>query len=223
MLREAYGIKRLVIRTGRTDLRYGIDRLCSIVRTECGFNPREEGVLYIFCGTRNDRLKALVFEGDGFVLLTKRLLKGMEFKWPRSQTQALEIPAADGRVDLAAALTCRGRLLHGADKACAVVGAKDHLRADLRALLRAELGVAAGDGHHGPGILIPQAADGLAGLAPGLGRDGAGVDDDRIGELAWRGALMSVGAEHGLHGLRLVLVDLAAESGYNVLHKKLRF
>ena len=93
MLREAYGIKRLVIRTGRTDLRYGIDRLCSIVRTECGFNPREEGVLYIFCGTRNDRLKALVFEGDGFVLLTKRLLKGMEFKWPRSQTQALEIPA----------------------------------------------------------------------------------------------------------------------------------
>ena len=50
-------------------------------------------MLYIFCGTRNDRLKALVFEGDGFVLLTKRLLKGMEFKWPRSQTQALEIPA----------------------------------------------------------------------------------------------------------------------------------
>ena len=63
------------------------------MRTEYGFNPREEGVLYIFCGTRNDRLKALVFEGDGFVLLTKRLLKGMEFKWPRSQTQALEIPA----------------------------------------------------------------------------------------------------------------------------------
>ena len=93
MLKEAYGIKRLVIRTGKTDLRYGIDRLCSIVRTEYGFNPREEGVLYIFCGTRNDRLKALVFEGDGFVLLTKRLLKGMEFKWPRSQTQALEIPA----------------------------------------------------------------------------------------------------------------------------------
>ena len=93
MLKEAYGIKKLVIRTGKTDLRYGIDRLCSIVRTEYGLNPREEGVLYIFCGTRNDRLKALVFEGDGFVLLTKRLLKGMEFKWPRSQTQALEIPA----------------------------------------------------------------------------------------------------------------------------------
>ena len=93
MLKEAYGIKRLIIRTGKTDLRFGIDRLCAIVRTEYGLNPREEGTLYIFCGTRNDRLKALVFEGDGFVLLTKRLLKGMEFKWPRSQTQALEIPA----------------------------------------------------------------------------------------------------------------------------------
>ena len=93
MLKEAYGIKRLIIRTGKTDLRFGIDRLCAIVRTEYGLNPREEGTLYIFCGTRNDRLKALAFEGDGFVLLTKRLLKGMEFKWPRSQTQALEIPA----------------------------------------------------------------------------------------------------------------------------------
>ena len=31
MLKEAYGIKRLIIRTGKTDLRFGIDRLCAIV------------------------------------------------------------------------------------------------------------------------------------------------------------------------------------------------
>ena len=92
-MNEAYGVKRLVIRTGKTDLRYGIDRLCSIVRSECGFNPMEEGVLYLFCGTRNDRLKALIFEGDSFVLFTKRMLKGLEFKWPRSQSQALEVSA----------------------------------------------------------------------------------------------------------------------------------
>ncbi|NJP41291.1 IS66 family insertion sequence element accessory protein TnpB [Oscillospiraceae bacterium HV4-5-C5C] len=37
--------------------------------------------LFLFCGKRNDRIKALYFEGDGFVLLYKRLEHG-KFQCP---------------------------------------------------------------------------------------------------------------------------------------------
>lgn len=35
--------------------------------------PFQEGMLFLFCGARQDRLKALCWEGDGFVLLYKRI------------------------------------------------------------------------------------------------------------------------------------------------------
>lgn len=43
--------------------------------------------LYLFCGKRRNRLKALLWEGDGFVLLYKRLESG-SFQWPRNEEQA---------------------------------------------------------------------------------------------------------------------------------------
>ena len=39
MLKEAYGVKRIIMKTGKTDLRYGIDRLASMVRLEYGLDP----------------------------------------------------------------------------------------------------------------------------------------------------------------------------------------
>ena len=38
-------------------------------------------------GRRRDRIKALYWEGDGFVLLYKRLKSG-SFQWPQSETEA---------------------------------------------------------------------------------------------------------------------------------------
>ena len=38
----------------------------------------------ISCGKRRDRIKALLWEGDGFVLLYKRMENGGGFQWPRS-------------------------------------------------------------------------------------------------------------------------------------------
>ena len=42
--------------------------------------------LFLFCGKRRDRIKALLWEGDGFVMLYKRLENG-SFKWPKSSGQ----------------------------------------------------------------------------------------------------------------------------------------
>lgn len=70
------------IACGYTDLRRGIDGLAGIVQTQFQMDPFQPA-LFLFCGRRRDRLKALYWEGDGFLLLYKRLESG-SFQWPRS-------------------------------------------------------------------------------------------------------------------------------------------
>lgn len=73
------------IACGYTDLRLGIDGLAAIVVTQHGKELREDS-LFLFCGRRTDRIKALYWAGDGYVLLYKRLSNG-RFQWPRSKTE----------------------------------------------------------------------------------------------------------------------------------------
>ena len=46
--------------------------------------------IFLVCGRRSDRIKGLVWEGDGYLLLYKRLELG-GFSWPRTKEEALEI------------------------------------------------------------------------------------------------------------------------------------
>ena len=57
MLKEAGGIRRVVLKTGRTDLRRGIDGLKAVISLN-GMDPLEKGTLFLFCGRRNDGLSA---------------------------------------------------------------------------------------------------------------------------------------------------------------------
>lgn len=84
MLKEAGGIRRVVLKTGRTDLRRGIDGLKAIISLN-GMDPLEKGTLFLFCGRRNDRIRGLTFEGDGYLLITKRLSGQNRFQWPRNE------------------------------------------------------------------------------------------------------------------------------------------
>ena len=84
MLREAGGIRRVVLKTGRTDLRRGIDGLKAVISLN-GMDPLEKGTLFLFCGRRNDRIRGLTFEGDGYLMITKRLSGQNRFQWPRNE------------------------------------------------------------------------------------------------------------------------------------------
>lgn len=80
---------------GYTDLRKGIDGLAGMVQREFHLDPFQEA-LFLFCGRRKDRIKGLYWEGDGFVLVYKRLEAG-SFQWPRNGTEAKRITAQQYR------------------------------------------------------------------------------------------------------------------------------
>ena len=83
-------MQTIYIAAGCTDLRRGIDGLASIVKFNFQQDPYEKDILFLFCGRRSDRIKGLVWEGDGFLLLYKTLELG-GFSWPRTKEEALEI------------------------------------------------------------------------------------------------------------------------------------
>ncbi len=90
MLNNAIGFKKIYLAAGHTDLRLGIEGLASIVRFHFNLDPYDKDTIFLFCGKRCDRIKALIWEGDGFLLCYKRLDIG-SFAWPRSADEAIEI------------------------------------------------------------------------------------------------------------------------------------
>ena len=86
MLNDAICFKNIYIVTGYTDLRSGIDTLVSIVESKLGSRPSVTDTLYLFCGRRTDRIKGLVWESDGSLLLYKRLEQA-NFQWPRPESE----------------------------------------------------------------------------------------------------------------------------------------
>jgi len=80
----------IYIACGYTDMRKNIDGLAAYVKQAFNLDPMSNTVFF-FCGTRCDRIKALYWEGDGFVLLYKRLENGGRFQWPRTQEEAKKL------------------------------------------------------------------------------------------------------------------------------------
>lgn len=67
------------------------------MKTKFHLDPYDKGTLFLFCDCRTDRIKGLLWEGDGFLLLYKLLSDG-RFKWPRNTDELKELTAEQYRL-----------------------------------------------------------------------------------------------------------------------------
>lgn len=89
MLGNLSKVEKVYIACGYTDMRKSINGLAAIVQQNFQLNPFQNS-LFLFCGKKCDRLKALYWEEDGFLLLYKRLENG-RFQWPRNENAVRNI------------------------------------------------------------------------------------------------------------------------------------
>lgn len=86
------GAVRVLVATRPVDFRKGMDGLAALVRESLGCDPFS-GVVYVFRSKRADRLKLLLWDGSGVVLLAKRLEQG-GFRWPTVGDGVMRLSAA---------------------------------------------------------------------------------------------------------------------------------
>ena len=88
MLGDIFAASEIYLVCGYTDMRKSIDGLRAIVEGALNLDSKSRA-LFLFCGRRCDRIKALIWEGDGYVLLYKRLdVDRGRYRWPRDKSEA---------------------------------------------------------------------------------------------------------------------------------------
>jgi transposase len=83
---------RVWIVAGHTDMRKGFDGLAAAAHSALAANPFC-GHVFVFRGRRGDILKVLWFDGQGLMLLAKRLERG-RFVWPQAIAGSVSLTPA---------------------------------------------------------------------------------------------------------------------------------
>jgi transposase len=83
---------RVYLACGVTDMRRGFDGLAAQVRAVLVQDPYS-GAVFCFRGRRGGLLKILVWDGQGLVLIAKRLEKG-RFVWPQATSGVVSLTPA---------------------------------------------------------------------------------------------------------------------------------
>lgn len=86
MLIDYSKVKQIYIVCGKTDMRKSIDGLASTIQDHYNLDVFGNG-LFLFCGGSRNKYKALYWEGDGFIMLYKRLENGV-IQWPPNQRRS---------------------------------------------------------------------------------------------------------------------------------------
>ena len=89
---EEYNI---YIKPGVTDLRKRAESLSFLVRYEMNLDPLEKSI-FIFCSKNRRRISAIVWDGNGWVEITKKLdCIGGTYCWPQSEKEAEKVTLED--------------------------------------------------------------------------------------------------------------------------------
>lgn len=83
-------VPKVYLSCGYTDMRKSINGLSSIVEQQFHLDPFQPAA-FLFCGRRADRMKILLWDTDGFILLYKRLENKSRFQWLRSEKEVREL------------------------------------------------------------------------------------------------------------------------------------
>jgi len=83
-------ITKVYLLTGYTDMRKGATQLASLVESQFKLDIYQKGVLFLFCGRNRRKLKGLLWEGDGFLLLSKSLSNG-RYIWPNDLSEMKDL------------------------------------------------------------------------------------------------------------------------------------
>ena len=70
-------------------MRKGFDGLSGLIRNELDKDPLS-GDVFVFINRSRNRMKLLVWEGDGFLMFYKRLAQG-RFEYPRLNGNSLDV------------------------------------------------------------------------------------------------------------------------------------
>lgn len=81
MLINFSSVQNIFIVCGYTDMRCGIDGLMTLVVDKYNLDLFDDA-LFLFCGRKKDRFKALYWNHDGFMMGYKRIENG-DLQWPK--------------------------------------------------------------------------------------------------------------------------------------------
>jgi transposase len=82
---------RVLCFTEVVDFRRGLDGLLGICRTRIPSVDPFSGVLFLFCNRSRKAIKGVVYDGQGFWLVMKRLSSGKFSYWPSGQNEEREV------------------------------------------------------------------------------------------------------------------------------------
>ena len=87
----ADGADHIYLALGTTDFRKQQNGLISLVALKFKLDPHSGASVFLFCNKRHNALRALRWDGNGFVLVTKSLIDNMKFQWPKTQGEVRDI------------------------------------------------------------------------------------------------------------------------------------
>ena len=91
MKHMADSVEHIYLALGSTDLRRQITGLTAMVALQFKMDPYSGTILFLFCNKRQTAIKALRWDGNGFLLATKCLANDMKFQWPKTQGELRDI------------------------------------------------------------------------------------------------------------------------------------
>jgi Transposase and inactivated derivatives len=83
--------EHIYLALGSTDFRKQQNGLASLVSLKFKLNPHSSVSVFLFCNKRHNAMRALRWDGNGFILVTKWLSDEMKFQWPKSQGEVRDI------------------------------------------------------------------------------------------------------------------------------------